>query len=209
MSTTTPFLSLLKPAGNELVSVVPQLNENYDKIDAELFEHDSRIGTVEGLAGVTGWLNTWNPTLSIGAALSVPGGAGATALAITETLAQHKLIGDQVFLDFDLTITSATQTYDVSANGLKFNLKLPYQMLNRSSAQGIAKLGAAVVGGTIQLGPGAMAAGATNLVLHAPRIQFESLVYPQHPVGGSDLEIPQNSIIYGSFSYRTNGVVVP
>lgn len=34
MSSNTPNLNLLKPAGNDLVNVITQISDNYDKIDA-------------------------------------------------------------------------------------------------------------------------------------------------------------------------------
>lgn len=68
MSTSTPYLALLKPAGSEFVDEVLHLNNNYDKVDTFAADTDSRLDALEVASTVLIALKSADETKSNGPA---------------------------------------------------------------------------------------------------------------------------------------------
>lgn len=111
MSTTTPYLGLLKPEGSELVNVVTALNQNYDKIDSKTQTLNGRVASVETVLGLdTEWAEWTLDTVYHGSTLIVP----------TVTRSDYLQLGTLVFVDVEFSVPNATY-----GTGLKFDIELP------------------------------------------------------------------------------------
>lgn len=192
MGSSTPHLNLYKPDGTELVDVVEQLNENYDKLDTGILSLDSRVETVEGIAGITSW-EAWTPTIR------------SIDLAFANTIdhADYFKIGGLVFCDVQTVKTAVNATHVPATDASSIRISLPYEMQN-SFVVGALTLSvptASPVFDYIFL-PERWSATDVNFAIPSEN----AFRFPQPPLS---YVYQQNAVLKFSFQYRTNGVAVP
>lgn len=131
MSTTTPHLSLLKPDGDELVNVLTQVNQNYDKIDAKALSLETRVNNLEAVLGLDAEWAPWVPTFCY------LGGTLIPSFDCNEDETRYMKIGAIVFCVVEFSFTSTT-----TANGFGFGVgELPVPGSGGCNGTGVLDVG--------------------------------------------------------------------
>lgn len=122
MATITPLLLLRKPDSTELVNVITDLNENFDKIDA--------LGSVLGGGAWTAYVPAWGAT---GAAPAIGNGV---------LLGSYQQVGKTVDVHIKLA-PGTTTSYGTGS----WNFTLPPGMVGKSGGPRYYPSGALINGG--------------------------------------------------------------